>query len=116
MDYQLAIVRTPGDLYTNCLSEHPLHHTVSLKKAREQHTDYCNTLKELGLELIHVEQDNDHPDSCFVEDNAVVENGKALIGRMAKESRRGEQFGIAAVLQELMPIKWVMLQYHSDHY
>ena len=25
---------------------------------------------------------------------------------MAKESRRGEQFGIAAVLQELMPIKW----------
>ncbi len=101
-----ALVRTPGNMYTSCLSEHPLHHTVSLKKAREQHAKYCETLSELGLEVIHVERDDKHPDSCFVEDNAVVENGKALICRMAKESRRGEQPGVAAKLEELMPIKW----------
>ena len=106
MDPKHAIVRTPGNLYTSCLSEHPLHHTVSLKKAREQHAKYCETLSELGLEVIHVTSDDEHPDSCFVEDNAVVENGKALICRMAKESRRGEQPGVAAVLEEIMPIKW----------
>lgn len=106
MSYKHALVRIPGNMYTSCLSEHPLHHTVSLKKAREQHSKYCETLKELGLEVIHVERDDKHPDSCFVEDNAVVENGKALICRMAKESRRGEQPGIAAALDEIMPIKW----------
>lgn len=101
-----ALVREPGDKYTSCLSEHPLHHTVSLDKAREQHAEYCNILEELGLEVIWVPRDDKHPDSCFVEDNAVVENGKALICRMAKESRRGEQPGVATVLDEYMPIKW----------
>jgi len=101
-----AVVRTPGDRYTSCLSEHPLHSTVSLVKAREQHARYCDTLAELGLEVIHVPQDDEHPDSCFVEDNAVVENGRALICRMARESRRGEQPGVAAVLEEFLPVKW----------
>ena len=106
MDPKHAIVRTPGNLFTSCLSEHPLQHTVSLKKAREQHAKYCENLSELGLEVIYVPRDDVFPDSCFVEDNAVVENGKALICRMAKESRRGEQPGVAAVLEEIMPIKW----------
>lgn len=101
-----ALVREPGNQYTSCLSEHPLHHTVSLKGAREQHKKYRETLAELGLEVIMVPRDDKHPDSCFVEDNAVVENGKALICRMAKESRRGEQPGVAATLEEYMPIKW----------
>ena len=106
MDPKHAIVRTPGNLFTSCLSEHPLQHTVSLKKAREQHAKYCENLSELGLEVIYVPRDDVFPDSCFVEDNAVIENGKALICRMAKESRRGEQPGVAAVLEEIMPIKW----------
>ncbi len=106
MEPKHALVRTPGNMYTSCLSDHPLHHTVSLKKAREQHAKYCETLAELGLEIIHVERDDKHPDSCFVEDNAVVENGKALICRMAKESRRGEQPGVASKLEELMTVKW----------
>ena len=106
MNPKHALIREPGNMYTSCLSEHPLHHTVSLKKAREQHANYCTTLAELGLEVITVPRDDKHPDSCFVEDNAVVENGKALICRMAKESRRGEQPGVAATLEEYMPVKW----------
>jgi dimethylargininase len=106
MEPRHAIVREPGNLYTSCLSEHPLHHTVSLKGAREQHAKYCMTLAELGLEVIRVPRDDQHPDSCFVEDNAVVENGRALICRMAKEPRRGEQPGVATELEKIMPIKW----------
>ncbi|MCW4051093.1 MAG: arginine deiminase-related protein [Candidatus Bathyarchaeota archaeon] len=106
MNPKHAVVRTPGDNYTSCLSTHPLHHTVSLEKAREQHANYCNTLAELGLEVIHVPRSDEYPDACFVEDNAVVENGKAIICRMAKESRRGEQPDVAAVLEEYMPVKW----------
>jgi dimethylargininase len=106
LNYRKAVVRTPGDNYTSCLSTHPQHHTVDLEKAREQHQKYCETLEELSLEVIHVRRDDEHPDSCFVEDNAVVENGKALICRMAKESRRGEQPDVADVLDDYMPVKW----------
>jgi dimethylargininase len=62
---------------------------------------------ELGLEVIHIPKDNLHPDSCFIEDNAVVHKGKALICRMAKEERKGEQRDVAMVLEEFMPTKWV---------
>ncbi len=106
MEPRHALVREPGDGYIGCLSTHPLHHTVSLEKAREQHAAYCGTLEELGLEIIRVPRDDDHPDSCFVEDNAVVENGRALICRMAKPSRRGEQPGAAEALEQLMPVRW----------
>jgi dimethylargininase len=106
MDPKQALVREPGNLYTSCLSEHPLKHKVNLKKARNQHAKYCETLAELGIEVIKVPRDDMHPDSCFIEDNAVVENGKALICRMAKESRRGEQPLVAATLNEYVPIKW----------
>jgi dimethylargininase len=41
-----------------------------------------------------------------VEDNAVVHGGRALICRMAKESRRGEQPGVAEKLEESMPVRW----------
>ncbi len=100
-----ALVREPGNMYTSCLSTHPLHHTVSLKAARDQHALYCKTLQELGLEIIKVPRDDTLPDSVFVEDNAVVQNGKALICRMAKQSRRGEELGVEAALNELMPTK-----------
>ncbi|NQT09313.1 amidinotransferase, partial [Candidatus Bathyarchaeota archaeon] len=68
MEPRHALVRTPGDSYRSCLSTHPLHSTVSLELAREQHARYCETLSELGLEVIHVPRDDLHPDACFVED------------------------------------------------
>jgi dimethylargininase len=71
-----------------------------------QHAKYCETLSELGLEVIHTVRDDKHPDSCFVEDNAVVHGGRALICRMARESRKGEQLGVEAVLRDHMPLKW----------
>lgn len=106
MEPRYALVRTPGDNYRSCLSTHPLHSTVSLELAREQHARYCETLSELGLEVIHVPRDDLHPDACFVEDNAVVHGGRALICRMARESRRGEQPGVAAKLEEFMSVRW----------
>jgi dimethylargininase len=106
MEPTKALVREPGDTYTGCISTHPQHHTVDLIKARAQHARYCKVLSELGLEVIRVPRDDQHADACFVEDNAVVYGGKGFICRMAKESRRGEQPGVAAVLEEYVRIKW----------
>lgn len=95
-----AIVREPGARYSECISSHPLRKAIDLTRAREQHATYCRTLEDLGLELIQLPRDDAHPDSCFVEDNAVVFGGKALITRMAKRSRRGEELDVENVLKE----------------
>jgi len=99
-----AIVRPPGHRFKSCLSEHPLHHTLNFELALEQHKAYCQTLQVLGLELIELEQDHEHPDSCFVEDTVVVYGNRAMITRMAKESRRGESEGVEIILSEFKQI------------
>jgi dimethylargininase len=106
MEPTKALVREPGNSYPGCISSHPLHKTVDLNKARAQHANYCNIISDLGLEVIRVSREDYYPDSCFVEDNAIVRGDKALICRMAKESRQGEQEGVAEVLKEFVQIKW----------
>ncbi len=96
-----ALVREPGRRFTSCLSCHPLRNTVDLRKAREQHSLYRRTLRDLGLEVIELPRDDSRPDACFVEDNAVVRGRKALICRMGAESRRGEEKEIEAALVSL---------------
>ncbi|OLS28715.1 MAG: N(G),N(G)-dimethylarginine dimethylaminohydrolase [Candidatus Heimdallarchaeota archaeon AB_125] len=105
MNTKKAIVREPGKSYTNCVTSHPLGHTVDFSIAKEQHKRYCSTLSELGLELIKLAPKDHLPDSCFVEDNAVVHGTKALITRMAIESRRGEDEDVEELLQEHFSVK-----------
>lgn len=105
MTPRYAIVREPGDSYPRCISCHPLRKTIQVARAREQHAEYCRALADLGLELIRVPRDDENADSCFVEDNAVVHRGKALICRMAKESRRGETDAVESILKDIVRVK-----------
>jgi dimethylargininase len=105
MEPKRAIVREPGENYTECISSHPQRRTIDVGKARDQHAVYCRTLADLGLEIVRLPRDDHHPDSCFVEDNAVVHGGRALICRMAKESRRGEESDVEKVLAEHVDVR-----------
>jgi dimethylargininase len=100
-----GIVRPPGRSFRSCLSEHPLHHTLDVDLALNQHKEYCQTLQNLGVDLIELELDDKHPDSCFVEDTVVVHGNHAIITRMAMESRRGESSGVESVLSEFKQIR-----------
>ncbi len=102
-----AIIRPPGLKFNRCLSSHPLHHTLNMELALEQHEKYCKTLQDLGVELIRLEPDDVYPDACFVEDTVVVHGNKAIIGRMARESRRGESTKIEEVLREYKQLSFV---------
>ncbi|MFW9816478.1 MAG: arginine deiminase family protein, partial [Candidatus Thorarchaeota archaeon] len=104
---KIAIVRRPGKTFKRCLSQHPLHQTVDVGLALKQHSEYCQVLSELGLELIRLEPNDKHPDACFVEDTVVVHKGRAIITRMAKESRRGESQRVEEVLSEYKQIESV---------
>jgi dimethylargininase len=46
-----------------------------------------------------------HPDSCFVEDTAVIHGKRALITRMKPESRRGEETAVELILSEHLDIR-----------
>jgi dimethylargininase len=102
---KIAIVREPGNSYSKCISCHPLRHTIDLGKARKQHAEYCRVLADLGLELIRIPRDDHNADSCFVEDNAVIHFGKALICRMAKDSRRNEIGAVQDILKSRVRVK-----------
>lgn len=100
-----AIVREPGTTFPRCITSHPLRNSISVSLARKQHQNYCKILVELGLEVIYLPRDDDYPDSCFVEDNAVVYQKRALITRMGEVSRRGEEAEVEEELRKYLEVK-----------
>ncbi len=100
-----AIVRESGEGLSRCISTHPMRHTVDVARARAQHAAYVEALKDLGLDVIRLERDDTLPDSCFVEDMAVVRGGKALICRPAEAARRDEVTAIETILSEMLDVK-----------
>lgn len=100
-----AIVREPSRSFGRCLSSHPLSHTISVEKAKNQHRQYCQILSDLGIDLIQLDPDDRFPDSCFVEDTAIIHQNKALISRMGIQSRRGEEQSILEILTEYLSVK-----------
>lgn len=94
-----AVVRPVPDSYDHCVRTNAEKIDVSLVKS--QHTEYCRALQKLGLELIWIEGDNTLPDSCFVEDTAVVLGEKAIICNMKIKSRVKEVVEVAKVLEKL---------------
>lgn len=105
MEFKRAIVREISDSYLSCISGHPHHSSLNLKRAREQHRSYKNTLEELGLELIVLQKENEYPDACFVEDNVIIYQDKAFINRMGATSRRGEERSVYEILKQYKTVK-----------
>jgi len=105
MKHKIALVREPGGSFSQCITSHPLKHTINVVNVKKQHLVYCNTLEELGLEVIYLPIDDTHPDSCFVEDNAIIHNKKALITRMGIETRRGEEVAVEKALNDFLITK-----------
>ncbi|MHA2245315.1 MAG: dimethylarginine dimethylaminohydrolase family protein [Candidatus Hodarchaeales archaeon] len=108
MNPKRALVREPGSNFPKCITSHPLKHTISHSNALKQHSEYCQALESLNLEIIYLARNDKHPDSCFVEDNAVIHNRKALITRMGAVSRRGEEIAVEELLQGYMETKRVV--------
>jgi dimethylargininase len=77
---------------------------IDIELARSQHADYRRLLAELGLRVIELDVNRDHPDAVFVEDTAVVLDEVAILARPGAESRRGEVDGIAPILAGHRPL------------
>ena len=100
-----ALVRPVPESYNDCVSSNREQIDVAL--ARKQHTEYCSTLEQLGLKLIPVSADDTLPDSCFVEDTAVIFGEKAVICNMKTKSRAKEIIEVAKVLGKMKETHYI---------
>ena len=94
---QYAIVCPPSSSYAEGLTKANLG-PPRLDLALEQHERYVEALEAAGLQVLSLDPDPHFPDSCFVEDPAIVTERGFLITRPGAESRRGETTRIAEAL------------------
>ncbi|MGQ9530623.1 MAG: dimethylarginine dimethylaminohydrolase family protein [Candidatus Bathycorpusculaceae bacterium] len=100
-----VLVRPVPNSYDKCIRSNIERIDVSL--AKKQHKEYCKALQELGLKLIWAKGDDSLPDSCFVEDTALVFGEKAVVCNMKMESRRKEIVEVAKILEKFKKIHYV---------
>lgn len=93
-----AIVRVPGRNFAEGLTTVDLG-SPRLDQVLEQHAHYCDALRECGLELTILEPDLRHPDSTFVEDDAILTPQAAVLTRPGAPSREGEVAAIRPVIE-----------------
>jgi dimethylargininase len=107
-----AIVRPPAANFSEGLTMAGLG-APDYRRALEQHKYYCAALESCGLQLIRLAPDERHPDSCFVEDTAVIVSSNlsaaegaqqrcAIITRPGALSRQGEVVSIREELSHLI--------------
>ncbi len=89
--FKTIIVRKPASTVVSGLTTSDLG-VPDYEKAKEQHNEYIEVLKACDVEIKILELDEKYPDSCFVEDPAVVTKDFAVITNPGAESRNGEKF------------------------
>ncbi|MBD3413359.1 MAG: N(G),N(G)-dimethylarginine dimethylaminohydrolase [Candidatus Aminicenantes bacterium] len=97
MQISHAIVRPPPENFSQGITSSGLG-KPDYNLALKQHQEYCEALKNSGVNLTVLKQDPEFPDSCFVEDTAVVNERCAVITRPGDKRRRGEEIKIKQVL------------------
>ena len=93
-----AIVRPPSESYAHALSAQQPRPAIDVGRARRQHAEYRAALRAAGVEVIELPPDERFPDSCFVQDCAVVWDKVAVVARFGAATRRGEQEAIRHAL------------------
>lgn len=94
-----AIVSAPGRNFAAGLTSVDLG-APEFERALQQHDAYCAALESCGLELIRLPADDNHPDSTFVEDTAILTSRGAVITRPGAASRLAEIDRIASLLPD----------------
>jgi dimethylargininase len=82
---------------------------IDLQLATRQHNDYCAVLERLGIIVNTLSENESYPDSCFVEDTAIVVDELAVICSMGVSSRRGETKLIERELSKYRSIAHITL-------
>ncbi|MEO6168164.1 MAG: arginine deiminase family protein [Chitinophagales bacterium] len=105
--FHFAITRTPCSNYRNGITTANLGQP-DINLARAQHGLYVQALRQCGLGVQVMEADESFPDSCFVEDTAVVINEAAIITNPGAVTRKDEVKSIQPVLQQHRKLEFIL--------
>ncbi len=97
-----ALVRPPAASFVRAISSSGAAIDVALAQA--QHAEYCQALAAAGLQVEALPSDERYPDSCFMQDPALVIAGAAIIARPGAASRQGEEAAVAEALAGRFPL------------
>jgi len=97
--FKHAIVKTPCQAMVNGISEAQLGPPDYLL-ASEQHQNYIHALQLCGVEVTVLPADEAFPDSCFVEDPAILTKQCAIITQPGAPSRKAETIAIAQAVSK----------------
>ncbi len=101
--FQNVIVRRPCRAMVEGITSNPQLGKPDYAKALKQHDEYISALKRCGVRVTVLPADERYPDSCFVEDPAVITRKCAIITNPGAESRNGETDGILSAIRAFFP-------------
>ena len=101
--FKNIIVRTPSKSVCDGITSAPELGQPIYEKALEQHKVYIETLKECGCEVEVLPPLEEFPDSCFVEDVAVLTPNVAIITRPGADTRRNETKYVIDTINKYYP-------------
>ena len=101
--FKNAIVRRPSKSMIEGITSAPELGKPDYDLALKQHDNYIEALKKTGVEVTILEKMEDYPDSCFVEDTAVLTRTCAIISNPGADSRRGESKEMLPTIKEFFP-------------
>lgn len=101
--FQNVIVRRPCRAMVEGITSNPQLGKPDYELALKQHDTYIAALKRCGVKVTVLPADERYPDSCFVEDPAVITRKCAIIANPGAESRNGEKESIEAAIREFFP-------------
>jgi dimethylargininase len=87
------------------ITSHPELGKPDYDLALKQHAAYIRVMESLGITVRVLPPDEAYPDSCFVEDVAVLSERCAVVTNPGARSRNGEAAGIIPVLKDFYPEK-----------
>lgn len=95
-----VIVRRPCKAMVEGITSAPELGKPDYELALKQHDSYIEALKKCGVEVTVLEADERYPDSCFVEDPALITKKCAIITNPGAESRNGEKNEIIGAVKK----------------
>ena len=96
-----ALVRPPGASFAQAISSS--HAMIDVALAQAQHAEYRQALVAAGIQVEVLPPDERYPDSCFMQDPAMVIRDRAIINRPGAASRRGEEEALVELLASRFP-------------
>jgi dimethylargininase len=103
MRFTKAIVRLPGEKFSQGLTMSRSPSGPDFRKALNQHAAYCRALAACGVEVTVMPADEDYPDGTFVEDTFVIAERVAIAMRPGAKTRMGEVESVAKALRGFRP-------------